>query len=413
MTFFARYHTFLQYLGLIALWNLFVGAFKIFFYTTLGTLYPMLGYPPPTLEAIAGYLSLGSIIAYIVGGAIVTMFPRRMVLASSAIVSLVLLVAIWHTHFAPPWVFFGVTAVIGFFYGIFSIIRNSLVFVEMHRLHRSDTFVNGIAVVVFIVAVLVGSYLGTFAFSHGSPFLSIGIFVGMLSLIALLASVLRYDTDMHYPDIHVWSHIRDNVYEFRVMFSRYLGIIMASTLLWTVSTVLIQQIFEFAVHALHRDGHEALRILVASMAGGVIGNLMTIGVTQRRFEIAATLSFLFAVSIACIPLSLGWSIGPFRALLFLSVVLGVFFGGAANLIDGYYYLRIGMDGQKEYGSALIGLVLSVVIVAMMTTMGALYRIGMPLSLRLGFLVVITLLVTLIMLVSRHAYHGEVGSEQAP
>ena len=89
------------------------------------------------------------------------------------------------------------------------------------------------------------------------------------------------------------------------------------------------------------------------------------------------------------------------------------FGGAANLIDGYYYLRIGMDGQKEYGSALIGLVLSVVIVAMMTTMGALYRIGMPLSLRLGFLVVITLLVTLIMLVSRHAYHGEVGSEQAP
>ena len=300
----ARYQTFALYLGLIALWNGIIGAFKIFFYTALGTLYPMTGYLSPSLEGIAGYISLGSIIAYLIGGALVVMFPRKIILAASALVSTLLFGVLWYIHFTPPWIFFTTTVVIGFFYGLFSIIRNSLVFVEMRELGRSDTFVNGIAVIVFIIAVIAGSYIGSYAYGHEARMTGIELFSTAFLGIAIIGYTLQYDTDTHNPNINFVGHIRENAVEFWKIFKRYIGIIMASALLWTVSTAIFQQMFQFAVHDLHRTNNAALELLVGSMIGGILGNIMTMGVTLYRFEKATVLTVILAIFIACIPLTM-------------------------------------------------------------------------------------------------------------
>jgi hypothetical protein len=65
-------------LGLIALWSLFYAGFKYFFWG----MYEDASFAP-TLEAISGYVLVGSMIAYVVGGSLYSRFSERTMLFSA------------------------------------------------------------------------------------------------------------------------------------------------------------------------------------------------------------------------------------------------------------------------------------------------------------------------------------------
>lgn len=81
------YSHFLSLLVLIALWSIFYSGVKYFFWGVFADS----GFHP-TLEMIAGYILLGSSLAYVIGGPIYARFREKNILACSVFFGLMMLV---------------------------------------------------------------------------------------------------------------------------------------------------------------------------------------------------------------------------------------------------------------------------------------------------------------------------------
>lgn len=81
----------------------------------------------------------------------------------------------------------------------------------------------------------------------------------------------------------------------------------------------------------------------------------------------------FALSLAAIPFVFEYAkaAGTYAPVIAIAVAIGFCFSIAANLAEGLYFRTIERENEKEFGSSLYGIVLSVALAATMATVGAL------------------------------------------
>ncbi len=384
--------TFVPFLILIALWTLFFASFKFFLWNDLQSTLHV------NLQTIAGYLSLGASVSYLIGWAFAYAFVKKHLLLTISFFS-TLIVGIIAYFWLGNMVWF-VTAIIsiGFLYGIWTVMRNILVSIEIEKTWYSDTFVNALAGIVFVVSIILGSILWSLLYEHfGTSWYLCIIFLLFLTIIT--SSFLDYDkiylTMLLENGVSEYVELKRKkikfalssyIPELKYILTNYFPILVVSSVLWATSSAVSQQAIEFSIEKFHKLPSEASFLLLYSAAGVIIWNILSIKMHSRRWVFFITFTILYALVIF---------IFPFLAFsYFLTTILAffiwIFFWVSSNLIDAFYLKKLSTENKKEYGVSTYGLVMSLtVFITMMISSWLTTYVSSTISLFvLGFLVLI-------------------------
>jgi hypothetical protein len=133
--------------------------------------------------------------------------------------------------------------------------------------------------------------------------------------------------------------------------------------LWAVITALAQIFIEIGVREFKLSFAAAAMVLVWATLGGIIGNIVSIAFQKYRFMVyrisLAGLGGLVLSSAYLVDIII--KSGSSIYLSILAVIIGLVFGIAVNLIDGYYFLRLENSLYKTIGAAVYGLFASIAI----------------------------------------------------
>lgn len=161
--------------------------------------------------------------------------------------------------------------------------------------------------------------------------------------------------------------IRHSVPEVKNTITRYGYTILAITLLWAITTLVSQKSVEISRELFLKSEGQASFLLLYSSVGAIIGNLISMGLQKHRWVSFGICNGIFALLILAFPSVVTYSLAmnSYSAMIGIAIALGVFFGVASNLLEGYYFKKIYDDDDKEYGSAAYGFSLSVILTVMM------------------------------------------------
>lgn len=112
-------------------------------------------------------------------------------------------------------------------------------------------------------------------------------------------------------------------------------------------------------------------VLLYSSVGAIVGNAASAAMEKNRWAWFHGTNTAFALSLAAIPFVFQFAkeAGTYVPVIVVAVLIGTFFSVAANLAEGYYFRILERENEKEFGSSLYGIALSVVLAATMATVG--------------------------------------------
>ena len=333
------------FLGVVLLWSLAFGGMEYLLKNF--SLEPLHADPAHLLEDIVGYMSIGSVLAYGLGGAVSSMGRKRTVIVVTGLLSILVLLA--ENLLGWSWsVLLIVSAVLlGFLYGFFAVVRSILVSIEILKTQVRETVINGLTNALFTSGIIASTYVITRTYEIGGV-LSLWTVIGLIVLTCLLAVPLRYDA--YEARVSPLESLRRFSREMLWIARRMYMVLLPSASLWGIMTVIGVWALPYAqkVHGISES--RGSLILLFSALGVIVGNILTMRV-HRRWLWFRVLTYLFAALVA------GFHVltSTFALMIVYATVLGTLMGAATNLIDSYYLRFIGEQGVKENGAALGGL----------------------------------------------------------
>ena len=362
-----RFQTFFIFLSLVATWAAFFASLKFFLWWELSTSIA------PDLQEIAGYLSLWWIFAYLIWGAFAVTFLKKYFLFIISLLSLILIGWVYLLWFSNSFSFALIISVVWFLYGLWNVVKNVLISVEIIKTWLSETIVNALAGIIFVVFIIIWSLLGSILFEkmwHDGYL----VIIAMLFFTAVASLTLNYNEASFRSLIkNGWkSYFYDRrrslkkalslyIPDLKYIVKNYYLIVIVSSFLWAISTIVSQASIEFSVVKIDVEASDATYVLLYSAVWAILWNIVSMKMSKVRWKFFIIFNSLFAILIFLFPyLSVSFS-----ALSWLAILLGMFFWVSSNLIDSYLLKRIWEEDKKEYGSSTYGLVLSIVIFGMM------------------------------------------------
>lgn len=359
----SSHNTLYLFLFLVALWGMFFSSLKYFIWGSLG------GSIAPSLEEISGYLSFGGIFAYLIGASFAKVFLKKYYLVTLSLL----------TFGAILWAYlFGFHTNIGlaftlislwFFYGLWSVVKNVLVALEIEKTGYKDTTVNAFAEIVFIICLIGWTIWGNalFAVLWNQGYLVILFLLGITGYISLK---LEYEPKT-FGDLlkngwkkyvggrrnEILFSLKEALPEFQKVFQKYTPLMFVSALLWTLSTLVSQVSVSLSMERFALSSTSASTLFLFSALGAIVWNGCSIKMHSKRW-----LYWIGCIScFSLLLLSYGVFLQSFMMMALLATLLWFFFGASANLLDGYFIKQISDDNTKEYGSSSNGLMLSIML----------------------------------------------------
>lgn len=362
-----KYSTFFIFLWLVALWAAFFSSVKYIVWLDLAETLK------PDLQVITGYLSFGWIFAYLIGGAFAVTFLKKYYLF---VISLLSVAFIWFSYlvwFESSFMLAFVISFLWFLYGLWTVVKNVILAIEIKKTWLSDTVVNAIAEIIFVVFIIWGTILGNVIFEQigRSGYV---VIIGMLVLSGLLSFGLNYDKITFRQLIkNGWKNyfgerkksltkaLKLYFPDLKYVCKNYGTVMIVSWLLWAISTVASQISMEHSMWAFSLEASSASYLFLYSAAWAILWNIISMKMWERRWYFWLIFSSLFSILIIIFPF-LSFSFSYMSGLAFF---LWLFFGASSNLIDSFFIKKIGDEDKKEYGSSVYGFVLSIVIFLVM------------------------------------------------
>lgn len=362
-----KYKTLFIFLALTAIWAAFFSSVKFFLWGDLQTTLK------PDLQSIAGYLSFGGIFAYIVWGACASTFLKKYYLFVISFLSLFFVIIAYIFGFSSHIGLAGIVIILGFLYGLWSVVKNVLIAIEIEKTGMQDTTLNAIVGIIFVVFVIAGTLLWSMLFEN---LWKNGYFV----IMAMLASTWVLSLQMNYDkksfkELISWglkkyyherkkslsTALRNYIPDLKYIIKHYSPIMFASAFLWSISTVVSQSSMEYSIAAFSIEASSAAYIFLYSAVWAIAWNIVSMRMWKRRWLYWLVFSNIFAFLIFLF---------PFLAISFwymsiLACMLGIFFGISSNLVDAFFVKIIGEEDKKEYGSSTYGFILSIVLFSTM------------------------------------------------
>ncbi len=368
-------------LGLIALWSLFYAGVKYFFWWVYADDFA------PTLEGISGYVLLWSMIAYIIGGPLYARYSERIMLFMALAIGMIFF--IWALLLPPvsP-VFFNISmAGIGLAYSLYVIGKNTLIGREIATSTLWSATIWAFTTVVFIVFLVLGTVIGSKIWeTEGLLFAWICYFIGLLVFVGgdLFITETRRET----------SVFRASWALYKKLFSRYAIFMIGLACFWQISVEASQVAINYSKDIFDTSNSVSSLLLLFSSVGAIIWNIISVKFSHMRLRAFSIFSSIFIIIIFWFSsiLDLAKNLDQYAIVQGLAFLVWLFFGGAVNLCESYFYSLLGNDEDKDYTSALYGFTLSFVWAIMMFISEKILHTGSygGISIFLWFLAIIAL-----------------------
>lgn len=344
---------------LTAIWSWFYGIYK---YYLRGILQWNLN---NSLEQISGFLSFWAIASYFIGWALYHVFKEKVVLIICSLAAAVLMWLWLWQWFSTHLLIWIIAVLTWFFYGLWTVIKNILISIEIEKTWYNDTFINWLATIAFVVFIIIWSILwGLLAekFWYNGSWYIILIMLWSIILVAWLNYKHEKVTLTAQENINkIKEYVRVCIPNFGYIIKEYWLIMLLSALLLVIATILSQKAIEFSVNHLGKKGSEASILLLYSAVGTIIGNAITMKVTKKRWPFFIVFTYWFSVLSFIFPFFLS----NFFYISILATFAGIFFWINYNLIESYFLSKIWEDNKRDYGSATYGMITSITITVMM------------------------------------------------
>ncbi|MDD5770029.1 MAG: MFS transporter [Candidatus Gracilibacteria bacterium] len=325
-----------------------------------------------TLQYISGYLSLGTIGAFVIGGLLYEILKEKRYHLGIIIFTIIIFGSIYFTkNILKDYLFIAIiTILIGFFYGLWGVLRNILISTQIHETNLGDTKINGLANIFFITSIIIGSIVGGILaekLSFNGIFiicilLGIGLFSGVLMNYKNLENKNTKETALKYK--------QNFLADFKFILKKYSLNMVFIALIITIATILSQKAIEYSVENLGKSGSQSAIILLYSAVGSIIGNIVSMKINENKWLYFLIFSILFAITIYLFPTF----INNFAHTSILAFIAGIFFGITYNLLEADFFKCIAIDDKKSYGSASLGIITSLIISILMFLVDVIQRL---------------------------------------
>lgn len=139
---------------LIIVWSLFFALYKYFMWWIFKT-------EDITLQYISGYLSMGTIWAFLVGWLLYELLREKKYHFVTILFTLISIISIYFlssadivSNYSLVW---WITFIVWFFYWLWWVLRNILISTQIHESNLWDTKINGLANIFFITSIIIWS----------------------------------------------------------------------------------------------------------------------------------------------------------------------------------------------------------------------------------------------------------------
>ncbi len=372
----------LSLLGLIAFWSLFYAGIKYYFWWVYEA--PSFA---PTLEQISGFVLLGSMIAYAIGGALYARYSERVMLLFSILIGVCFFIACAFLPLIHP-LFFDISMVgIWLSYSLYVIGKNTLIGREISTSKLGSSAVGAYTTIVFIVFLIIGTIIGAKIWENSSLHLpGIGYFIFLLwvAFLILLTTNTRKDR----------SHFIFSLALYKRLFLRYGIFMIGLACFWQISVEASQVAITYSKEFFDKSNSASSLLLIFSSIGAIIGNIISVKIANHRLRSFLILGMIFTgiIFLFSTILSLAKTQEMYFLVQILAFLIWLFFGGSVNLAESHFFSLLWEDIDKDYTSALYGFTLSLVGAITMFLSGKILEMGsyMGISLFLWCLCLIAL-----------------------
>lgn len=357
-----RLYTLIIFFILICFWSFFFWSFKFYMWGSLGDSVKL------DLNDIASFLALWSSLAYVIWWAISYSFREKHVLFYSSLAILLFLLTYIYGDINTLLLVTIIITVIWFFYGIWTVVKNVLIAIEIKKTGIQDTTINAIASILFIIFLIFWCVSWAWFFEHFNIIWIRYIFWIML-ISWIIALFLTYDEKkwlehMELIDYMIDRHskLKDSFKAYypnvKFLLKKYFIVMFSSGLLWAISTTISQKAIEFSVRTFDKLNSEAWFLLMYSAIWAILWNLITMRMEKKRWFWFILFTYAFAWFVVIFPFLV---VHGYFMVILLAIVLWVLFWASSNLIDAYIFHKIWEDDKKEYWSSVYWFILSIVI----------------------------------------------------
>lgn len=363
-----KYKTLIIFLIILICWSFLFSAIKFFIWQDLQTSIA------PDLESIAWYLSLGSAFAYLIWWAISLVFLKRYLLFFFASLIAILLILTYFFPIHSSIYLSFIISFIGFLYGLWVVLRTIILSIEIEKTWISDTKLNAIANILFIIFLILGSILWS-KINETLGHNWIWILIWILIFTAILSMFLDYEK---FP-VKTWiksivskkyliekkesfsQAMKEFIPQIKYIALNWKWIILTSSILWAITTIVSQQAIQYSIKNFDVSASEWAYILLFSSVWAIFWNIISSFLSKYRWTVFLWSSILMSLLVL-------WFLvfaDSFLHVSILAAFLWFTFGMASNMIDSYFLVEIWKKDKKEYWSASYGFVLSVILFVFM------------------------------------------------
>lgn len=369
-------------LSLIALWSLYYLGIKYFFWSAYSDMAL-----PPSLESISGFILIGSMLAYILGGPLYARFSERIMLFVSIIVGILFMLL--GAFFPRDMMYLFDISMIGtgFAYSLYVIGKNTLIGREISTSPLGSATIGAFSTVILIVFFIIGSYLWSRIWETDSWFM---MWVVWLALVLLCAFCILFfaNTRRERIDFHFSLSL------YKRLLVRYGIFMIALACFWQISSEASQVAIKYSIEYFHTSESSATLLLAFSAIGAILGNIVSVKLANKRLWsfFGLTLWFVIILFLFSSLLGLASTLDIYPIIQGLAFIIGFFFGGAVNLAESYFLSLLGRDPDESHISALYGFTLSFVGAITMFISERILHSGsyVGISIFLGFLALVAL-----------------------
>lgn len=367
-------------LWLITFWSLFYAGIKYFFWWMYAHTFT------PTLEGISGFVLIGSMIAYSIGGPLYARYSERwMLFVAIWLWCISFLVAAFLPIVHPR--FFDMAMVgVWLAYSLYVIGKNTLIGREISTSKLWSATVWAYTTIIFIVFLVFGTVIGSKLWEWTPSSYGVIYFIVLLVIASTILSLTntRNDTTPFHFSLALYKRL----------FLRYGVFMIALGCFWQISVEASQVAINYSKEVFEKSNSTSSLLLLFSSLGAILGNIISVKFSDKRRLSFSILTILFIALIFGFSsiLYLAKTLDQYAIVQWLAFLVGFFFGWSVNLAESYFFSLLGNDPDKDYTSALYGFTLSLVGAVTMFLSESILKGGsyVGISLFLGFLAVFAL-----------------------
>ncbi len=353
-----KYKNLLLVFGLITIWSLFFALYKYFMWWIFKT-------DIITLQYISGYLSIGTIGSFLIGWLLYELFKEKkyhFFISCASIVCLIIIFFLANKNIDTTLLVGWITLILWFFYWLWWVLRNILIAWQIQETWFGDTKVNGIANIFFITSIIIWSiFWGLIA--EKLNIIWIWIIAWLLFLWLILWASFSYKSiqeSISYKQ-KIREYKKNYLKDFMFIFKKYGVIMIFVSLIITIGTILSQKAIEYFVEFGGKTSSGAAVILLYSAVWSIVWNIISMKITENRWFYFLIFSLLFAFCCFLFPSFFS----SFTSTWILAWIAWIFFWMSYNLLESYFFKKIGDDDKKPYGAVSLWVITSIIIALMM------------------------------------------------